>query len=163
MTIAGVISSSRTRTTKNNTLMSYIQLEDGTGTIELMVFQKTLDTAGAYIRDNAAIVVKGRISLRDEKEPQLVADSISPLTESAAPDVPERRETQDQRLWVKLPGRDDRRMRRIELILTMFPGEQQMVIWCEREKKRIGARCIIHDALIQELREMLGDENVVIK
>ena len=45
----------------------------------------------------------------------------------------------------------------------MFPGEQQMVIWCEREKKRIGARCLLHEGLLLELKEMLGEENVVVK
>ena len=68
-----------------------------------------------------------------------------------------------QKLWVKLPGADDARLHKLELILTMFPGTQQMIIWCEREKKRIGARCLIHPALVQELKELLGDENVVVK
>ena len=45
----------------------------------------------------------------------------------------------------------------------MFPGSQQLVIWCEREKKRIGARCLIHEGLVLELQEMLGKENVVLK
>ena len=68
-----------------------------------------------------------------------------------------------QKLWVKLPSRYDPAMKRIELILTMFPGEQQMILWCEREQKRIGARCLIHEGLILELQELLGKENVVIK
>ena len=38
-----------------------------------------------------------------------------------------------------------------------------MVIYCEKEKKRIGASCVIHDALVAELKEMLGEENVVVK
>ena len=67
VTVAGVISSYRTRTTKNNTLMSYIQLEDDTGSIELMAFQRALDSGGAYIKDNAGIIVRGKISVRDEK------------------------------------------------------------------------------------------------
>ncbi len=54
-------------------------------------------------------------------------------------------------------------MKRIELLLTMFPGKQQMIIYCEREKKRIGAQCVIHEALVDELKEMLGEGNVVIK
>ena len=49
------------------------------------------------------------------------------------------------------------------LILTMFPGNQQMVIYCEKEKKRIGASCLIHEALVDELTERLGKENVVVK
>ena len=45
----------------------------------------------------------------------------------------------------------------------MFPGQQQLVIYCEREKKKLVARCLIHEALVDELKEMLGNENVVLK
>lgn len=162
VTLAGVVASYRTRTIKNNALMSYVQLEDDTGTMELIAFQRALDNGGSYIKDNAAILVKGRISVRDEKEPQLMVDSIRPLSDlnSVGSDAPPPAE---KKLWVKLPSRYDPAMKRIELILTMFPGQQQMIIWCEREQKRIGARCIIHEGLVLELKEMLGDENVVIK
>ncbi len=162
VTLAGVVSSSRTRATKNNSLMSYITLEDDTGAMELIAFQKALDSGGAYVKDNAAILVRGRISVRDEKEPQLMVDSIRPLTDlnelgtAAAPPA-------EKKLWVRLPGRDDPALKRIELILTMFPGTEEMIIWCEREKKRIGAKCLIHPGLILELREMLGENNVVVK
>ena len=33
----------------------------------------------------------------------------------------------------------------------------------EKEKKRIGARCLFHQALLDELKETLGEENVVMK
>ena len=68
-----------------------------------------------------------------------------------------------QKLWVRLPTADDTRIKRIELILEMFPGTQQLVIYCEREKKKLTARCLIHDALIDELKELLGEENVVLR
>ena len=162
ITVAGVVAASKTRTTKNNSLMSYISLEDDSGLMELIAFQKALDKGGIYVKENSAIIVKGRISLRDEKEPQLMVDSIRPISDvnelgSAVPPPP------SQKLWVKLPQRDCPELRRIELILTMFPGRQQMVIYCQKEQKRIGASCIIHPALIAELKEMLGEENVVVK
>ena len=50
--IAGIVASSRTRATKNNSLMSYINLEDDTGMIELIAFQRALDSGGGYIKDN---------------------------------------------------------------------------------------------------------------
>ena len=170
VTVAGVVSSTRTRTTKNNSLMSYIMLEDDTGSIELIAFQKALDTGGCYVVENASLIVRGRISVRDEKEPQIMVDSIRPLSDigtlaqTAVVQKPAAPAAQPgQKLWVKLPGADDPRLHKIELILTMFPGTEQMIIWCEREKKRIGARCLIHPALVQELKEMLGEENVVVK
>ena len=157
----------RTRTTRNNSLMSYVQLEDDTGTMEMIAFQKVIDTCGSLLRENNAVIVRGRISVRDEKEPQLMADTLYNISDMAymprERSAPREAVRKDQKLWVKLPARDDPRLHRIELLLTMFPGEQQMVIFCEREQKRLAARCIIHRALVQELRDMLGDGNVVVK
>ncbi len=163
VTVAGVVQSSRTRTTKSNTLMSYINLEDDTGAMELIAFQRALDTGSVYIKDNAPIIVRGRISMRDEKEPQLMADSIRPIADlgKLKPEPP--RPNADSKLWVKLPGEDDPRLVRIELILTMFPGQQQMIIYLEREKRRIGAKCLIHPSLIAELKELCGDANVFLE
>ena len=162
VTVAGVVETSRTRTTKNNTLMSYINLEDDTGAMELLAFQKALDSGGAYVKDGAALIIKGKISVRDEKEPQIMVDSIRPISDlnaigSSAPAPAEKK------LWVKLPSQYDPAMKRIELILTMFPGEQQMIIYCQREQKRLGTKCLIHEGLVLELKEMLGEENVVVK
>ena len=159
VTVAGVVQSSKTRTTKSNTLMSYINLEDDTGAMELIAFQRALDDGGGYIRDNAALLVMGRISVRDEKEPQIMVDRIRPISDLGVAE----KSKGEKKLWVKLPSKDDPALKRIELILTMFPGKQQMIIYCEKEKKRIGAACVIHDALVAELREMLGDGNVIVK
>ena len=162
VTLAGVISSARTRTTKNNSLMSYVVLEDDSGSMELIVFQKTLDSCGAYIRENEIVIAKGRISARDEKEPQLMCDSVRPISDATAQGSPEREQGQ-RKLYVKLPSREDPRLRHIELVLKMFPGSEQLVIWCEKEQKRIGARCAIHEVLLEELQEVCGGDNVVIK
>ena len=160
ITVAGVVSGFKTRTTRNNTLMSYIQLEDDTGTMEVLAFQRALDQGGAYVKEDAPLIINGKISVRDEKEPQIMADNIRPISDI---DMLKTGPEKEKKLWVKLPSRYDPAMKRIELILTMFPGTQQMIIWCEREKKRIGAKCLIHEGLVLELKEMLGDENVVVR
>ena len=54
-------------------------------------------------------------------------------------------------------------MERIKLILEMFPGRQQMIVYCQDTGRRIGASCVIHQALVDELKEMLGEKNVVVK
>ena len=162
VTVAGVVESHRTRTTKNNALMSYIQLEDDTGSMELMAFQKALDSGGAYIKDNAALLVRGRISVRDEKDPQLMVESIRPITDLNTVGTKEP-PAKDRKLWVKVKSADDPVVEKIRLILSMFPGNQQMILYCEKEKKRIGASCLIHEALVDELTERLGKENVVVK
>ena len=51
----------------------------------------------------------------------------------------------------------------IKKLMVMFPGKEKMIIYCDREKKRIGTRCIIHHALVEELEEIAGEGNVVVK
>ena len=163
VSIAGVINSVRTRPTKNQALMSYVQLEDDSGAMELIVFPKTQERDGHALRENAVLLARGRISARDDKEPQLVADSLLPLDEAVAQAARAAEAAREKTLFVKLPSRGDPRLRKIELLLTMFPGSEPLVIWCESERKKIGARCLIHPALLRELREMLGDDCVVVK
>ena len=193
--LAGVVSSVRTRTTKNNTLMSYVVLEDDSGSMELLAFQRALDAAGPYLQENNAIYCTGRISVRDEKDPQLMLDKAGPLANldspaaidgvknairdeqsryssssrraapprEEAPSPAPAQEEKPRTLWVKLPSREDPSFRRLELVLNMFPGNEPMVVYFADTKKRLGARCLIHPALVADLREMLGEDSVVVK
>ncbi len=169
--LAGIVASAKTRPTKNNSLMSYITLEDDTGSMELIAFQRALDQGGSYIREAAALLVRGRISLRDEKEPQLMVDSIRPLSDldipgmtGAAPKAPASPETGKPRtLFVRLKSRDDPLFRRVTLLQSMFPGSERMVLYFEDTKKRAGAPCLIHPAFVEELRERCGEANVVVQ
>ena len=173
VTLAGVINSAKTRTTKNNTLMAYIEMEDDTGSIEMMAFERTLTESGRYLVANTPIIAKGRISARDEKEPILMVDEVLPLTNEnlaknaqqepiAQQEVPTQ-ENKPRTLWVKIPSQKDPAMHRIQLVLQMFPGQENMILYCAEEKKKLGTHCMIHPALIEELKEMLGEENIVIR
>ena len=81
VTVAGIISSVRTKTTKNNSLMAYVGLEDDTASMELLCFSRVLGDSGAYLKAGVAVAVQGKISVRDEKEPQLMVDRVLPLGE----------------------------------------------------------------------------------
>ncbi len=162
VTLAGVIASSKTKTTRNNSLMAYIQLEDATGTMELIAFARVLDVSGGYIKENAAVVVKGRISVRDEKEPQLMVETLRPLTDIEPLGRTELPKT-EKALWLKAKSKDDPRLRKVEKVLQMFEGEERMIIYCEDTQRRLAAKCVIHDSLVRELKEIMGDENVIVK
>ncbi len=159
LSVAGVISTYRTRTTRNNTLMAYVNLEDDTGAMELLCFSRVLEEGGGYIRENAPILAEGKISVRDEKEPQLMVDSIRPLSDldEAASDAGE------EKLYLRFPNREDPRLRKVRLVLSFFPGERSVILYFEDCKKRVGARCQIHPALVADLKERLGEGNVVVK
>src|SRR5699024_452705 len=117
------------------------------GSMELLVFQKAWDAGGKFVENGAAIVVRGRISVRDEKEPQLVVDGIEPMgAAEAAPPEPSR----PSKLWVRLAGNDKRAMRRIELLQEMFPGEDRLIVYFADTGRRLAADCVAHPSLIAE-------------
>ena len=159
--IAGVISNYKTRTTRNNTLMAYVNLEDDTSGIELLCFSRVLEESGSYIRENTPVLARGKISVRDEKEPQLMVDAIMPLRDNM--EIQKRSEKKEKRLYLRFPDREDPRLRKVKLVLSMFPGEEQIILYFEDCKKRVGTRGQCHPALIQDLTERLGQENVVLK
>ena len=163
VTLAGVITASRTKTTRNNSLMAYVTLEDDTASMEMLVFARVLGEAGPYLKEGVAVLAEGRISVRDEKAPQLMCDRVRPLDQVKGNLPPVEGEERAKKLYIRIPSLDDPRWERIKLVLTMFPGTEQMVVKCEDTGKRLGTVCLVHPALIQELNELLGAENVVVR
>jgi hypothetical protein len=45
----------------------------------------------------------------------------------------------------------------------MFPGESGVVLYFADTKQRRGTRCAIMDNMLKELKNLLGDANVVLK
>lgn len=166
ITVAGVVSASKTKTTKNNSLMAYVTLEDDTGTLELMVFSRVLEESGSYLQMNMPILVRGRLSVRDEKAPQLLCDQVTPLSQLTQVQDGQGRGKQAPmpgKLYLRFAQSEDPRFQRVRDLFVLFPGEQAAVLYLADSGRRLGARCQLHPALLQELRELLGEENVVVR
>ncbi len=164
--IAGIVTKVKSKTTKNGSLMAYVSLEDDTGVIELLCFSRVLGTYGGCLQENSAVLVKGKISVRDEKEPQIMADSAVPLdqVEENAPAQEARAlPRHPQTLYLKLPGMDSREFKKLPPILHMFPGNTKTILVMADTRKKMGTTCLIDEYLIRELEELLGKENVVVK
>ena len=165
ITIAGIITSSKTKTTKNNSLMAYVMVEDDTASMELLCFSRVLETCGAYMKENQAVVVKGRLSVRDEKAPQIMCDSIYPLStvEGGIPEPQPRQEAPGETLFLKFPSLSDPAIRHMKLVFQMFPGKSTVKMVMADTRKVYAAQVLLHPALVQEAQETLGHENVVVK
>lgn len=163
--VAGIVTKVKSKTTKNNSLMAYVTLEDDTGSIEMLCFSRVLGRYGGCLSENTAVFVKGKISVRDEKEPQLMVDSAIPL-EDAGVDAPEAKPVIRQEiktLYLRLDSMGSRQDRVVRAILQMFPGKTQTVLFYADTRQRVGTLCLMDDLLLTELTQRLGQENVVPK
>ena len=64
---------------------------------------------------------------------------------------------------LRLSGEDDPLYGKTKAILNMFPGESGVVLYFADTKQRRGTRCVLMDSLLKELKNVLGEGNVVIK
>ena len=164
LTLAGVVASAKTKATRNNSLMAYVTLEDATGSVELMVFSRVLEESGSYLQVNLPILVRGKLALREDKPPQLLCDQVAPLSQvSGQPAPPTPQKALAGKLYLRFPGGEDPRLDRVKDLFVLFPGQQAAVLYLADSGRRLGARCQIHPAMVQELRELLGEENVVVQ
>ncbi len=83
VSVAGIIQKVRLKTTRNNSMMAYVTLEDDTGSMELLTFSNVLTQFGSLVQEGAAVVVIGRLSIRDEKDPQVVVNRVQSILDYA--------------------------------------------------------------------------------
>ena len=169
VSVAGIVQTVKMKTTRNNSMMAYITLEDDTAAVEMLAFSNVLGQFGGYLKENCAVVVTGRLSLRDDKDPQIVINRARPISDFAQGEPepvyerrPEKKELSGT-LYLRLPSEGDPNYRKVRAILNMFPGNSQAVLFFADTRARRGTRCALAEKMITELKNRLGEGNVVLK
>ena len=81
ISVAGIVQEFKMKTTRNNSVMAYLTVEDDTGAVEMLAFANVLNQFGGCLKEGAASVITGRLSLRDDKDPQIVVNRARPITD----------------------------------------------------------------------------------
>ncbi len=167
VSVAGIVQAVKMKSTRNNSMMAYVTVEDDTASMEMLAFSSTLSQYGGYLRENAAVVITGRLSLRDDKDPQIVINRARPISDYAnmpEPPQPSRKPAAlTGKLYLKLPSQESAECRKAKAILKMFPGTSSVVLYFADTKLRQGGCCALRENMLAELKNLLGDENVVLK
>ena len=166
VSVAGIVQSVKMKTTRNNSMMAYVTVEDDTASIEMLAFSSVLSQFGGYLKENSPVVVTGRVSIRDEKEPQIVINRARPISDFAdrAPEP----ETQSAvisggTLYLQLTGENDPRYRKVKAVINMFPGKDKVVLFFADNRTRRGTQASFDSRMLDELKNILGEGNVVLK
>ena len=164
VSVAGIVQTVKMKTTRNNSVMAYVTVEDDTASIEMLAFSNVLSQYSGYLKEGAAVVITGRLSLRDDKEPQIVINRARPISDFAggSPE-PAAQPPRQGTLYLRLPSEAGKLYPKIRAIVNMFPGECGVVLYFADTGARRGARAGLADSMLRELKNILGDGNVVVK
>lgn len=153
--LGGIVSSVSRKVTRNNTLMAFIRLEDLSGAIEGVVFPKVLDKCNSLINEDNMVVIKGRVSLKEDEEPKVLCEEISPL---------ERIDSNKVYIRVNDEVKAKEVNKLLKIILEQYRGETPVFIFANKERKnfRLGKECWINleTDVLDFLRQKFGEENI---
>ena len=167
ISVAGIIQNVKMKTTRNHSAMAYVTIEDDTASLEMIAFSNVLSQYGGYLREGSPVVITGRLSLRDDKEPQIVVNRARPISDFAegAPKEQPRSAppVRQGTLYLRLPGEEGKLYPKVRSIVNMFPGDSTVVLYFADTGRRRGARAMIAESMLRELKNVLGEGNVVVK
>ena len=168
---------SKFMTTRSNTMMAFTNVEDLSGTMEILVFPKILLNCRDALQENAVVVITGRVSVKEDEAAKLVAEAIVPIEqyEARRSEKPAAGSTTDRKpqapkkgLYLKLPSQNCEQFRKVTNLLSgIFDGSMPVYMYFEdRKQLTLAPRslwALDHELLYPELRRILGDRNVVTK
>jgi DNA polymerase III subunit alpha len=152
--IGGMITSKTVKTTRNNSMMAFITLEDLFGNVEVIIFPKDYDKYKAMLEQDQKIFVRGKVTVEEEKAAKLICQEIIPFDS-----IP-------QEVWIKYPNLEGFQKDEQSLyhLLDQYDGNDSVVIYCEAEKcikKLPKSRNVKADKdLIGQLITIYREENV---
>jgi DNA polymerase-3 subunit alpha len=155
--IGGIVSKTKKLITKKQEPMIFLTLEDQSGSIEALVFPKTLAKINHLIEEERILQLTGKISDKDGEYKLIVENAIELpndlLFEMNVKDFEAR-----SAVLINLPAKVSREtMEKLKVIIDRYPGtaEVQLLIeegFGEPRKMPLKTRVAFSDDLIEELR-----------
>lgn len=152
--IGGMITSITKKTTRSNSMMAFITVEDLLGTVEVIVFPRDYEKYKKEIFEDNKVFIRGRVALEEEKAARLICSEIIPFA------------SLPRELWIRFPDKETFTGKEEELyrILASEDGQDETVIYCEAEKamKRLpkSKATAVTEALLNKLYETFGENSV---
>jgi len=156
-TVGGVITGLQRKWTKKGDLMAVFVLEDLQGSVEVMVFPKTMAQIGHLLVEDAVVITTGRVDKRDE-----TAKFIPRELELFEPQVDEH---PPLRLHLPPSRLDNATIDRLQELIGDFPGDSEVhILLGDKQVLRLSDDHLVdtRTGLIGELRALLGHESVVL-
>lgn len=154
--LLAMVNSVKTKVTKSSNMMAFAELEDLYGTVEALVFPAVYGRYSALLRGENAVVVRGRLSVREDEQPKLIADEFRSADELLL--------AQNAKLYIRTTTQAYPEARLAET-LRRFAGSAAVVVYFEDKKGKLELkqRVSLAAEAVKAVQEIFGEENVKIK
>ena len=152
--IGGMITARTLKTTRNNTLMAFLTLEDMVGAVEVIVFPRDYEKYKLLLNVDDKIYIRGKVAVEEDKQAKLICQEVIPF--SAVP----------REVWIQFFNKNSfvENEQNLYSLLGEFDGNDTVCIYLSQEKavkKLPKSRNIsINSDSLQKLYEKFGQENV---
>ncbi len=152
--IGGMIVARTVKTTRTNSLMAFITIEDMYGTAEVIVFPKDYEKNRLLLEEDRKVFVQGRATVEEDKPAKLICSRIIPFDEL------------DQSLWLRFETKERYREEEPWIFETLagYDGKDEVNIYVSSDratKKLPGSHSTkVCRELLQKLYDRFGQENV---
>ncbi|MDH3752759.1 MAG: DNA polymerase III subunit alpha [Acidimicrobiia bacterium] len=154
-TVGGVVTNLQRKWTRKGELMAVFELEDLGGSIEAMVFPRTMTNVGHLLDDDAVVMCKSRVDQRDDL-PKLIIMEVE-LFDGQPLDG-------GMPLHIQLPaqGLGDATYNELRELLSRHPGDSEVIIEIGSTRVRLPGELTVdsRNGLVAELRVLLGPDAV---
>ena len=173
--VLGIITKIRKKVTKRDEVMAFADFEDATGAAELLIFPKILTKYAPLFTEGNILFLDIRISKKNDGEVKLIPENVKQVKDiynahdkntAALLEKNSASKKKKSGLYLKLPYTDCIMEDKIKSLISIFDGSVPVYLFFEDKNKYIflGKDFLtsINAPLINELKKLLGDENVVV-
>lgn len=156
--IGGILSDVSRKITKNGNMMAFLRLSDLYGSIEIIVFPSTLNQHSALIAKDEMVIIRGKVSIREDEPAKIICESIKPLTK-----------VNSEKIYILLKEKNNIKEVLIYLneINEFLHGSMQVVLCTQKEKEAYQVKESLwlknDNIVIETLKNKFGEKNVKIK
>ena len=158
VSMGGIITAMKKVSTKSGQFMSILTVEDLYGSIECVMFPKIHEKYRNKIEQDNIVEIKGKLQLRDGREPSIMIEHIEPIVEQTLVEVQETT-LKKQCLGIKIDDTVDEG--ELFEILSAYPGDIEVFV----KKNGKGFKCDVKvrncKGLLTELSSLISEENVL--
>lgn len=164
--IAGIVHLVTQKTTRQNAMMAFVEMEDMYGSVEVIVFPKHFEKYKHLFEEDAKLVIEGRISAQEDQASKVILDKVYELDQLIEEEGIEI--DAQARIWLKFKD-DSQYIANFDLIDRILGrlkvGENQILLYIEQgnKKKSYPERVKMNGKAIKEIQSIIGDDSIKIQ